>query len=188
MPMQDDEDEEPFAPVATLDRDGKINGLIVPRDQRKPPEVWTQPEAPLELDHRPAPEEPEPPPPPRDNSGRNAIVLVVAILFATAGVVFFIARSKSPLAGAEMPEEKVSPPSDTAVENGARSLAIESDPAGAKVIVDGEDVGTTPFLGSNNVAPGKDAEVRVELPGYKPWVGVLKGGTNGRLRAKLKRR
>jgi PEGA domain len=188
MPMKDDDDEDVWNPAATLDRSGKIDGLIVPKDQRREPTSW-QEERPIELDRRPPPEpEPEPKPPRLRTNASVAIALVVAVLFAAAGAIAFVTRSRSLAAGGESADEQVAPASDSHEEGGARSLAIESEPSGANVIVDGETVGRTPFLGSNGVAGGKEAEVRVELPGFKPWVGTLKGGVNARLRAKLKRR
>jgi hypothetical protein len=185
MPMKENEDEEFWTPAATIDREGKIDGLIVPKDQRREPASWQPKDEPLELDHRPPPEPPPEVKPRRDHTqAKVAISLVLAILFATAGVIAFVLRTRSPLSSDVVVEESPAPQD----EDGARSLAIETEPSGATVIVNGEEMGRTPFLGSNDVARGKSVELRLELPGYKPWVGTLAGGTNARLKAKLKRR
>ena len=47
-------------------------------------------------------------------------------------------------------------------------LKVESTPAGARVLLDGRDLGTTPVEGVA-VALGSH-EVRLELDGYRPWV------------------
>jgi hypothetical protein len=47
-------------------------------------------------------------------------------------------------------------------------LSIESIPAGARVRLDGSDVGETPILTSVDCAPGRDVEVGLERPGFRP--------------------
>jgi hypothetical protein len=47
-------------------------------------------------------------------------------------------------------------------------LSVESTPAGASVRVSGSDVGQTPIVTTVACAPGRDVEVRVEKPGFKP--------------------
>ena len=47
------------------------------------------------------------------------------------------------------------------------ALLVESRPAGARVVVDGREVGTTPTVVSD-VAAGIRS-VRIELDGYQPW-------------------
>jgi hypothetical protein len=46
-------------------------------------------------------------------------------------------------------------------------LLLESRPSGAAVLIDGRVVGTTPLVLSD-LEPGP-REVRIELPGHRPW-------------------
>jgi hypothetical protein len=54
---------------------------------------------------------------------------------------------------------------------GLGALWVLSHPAGARVIVDGQYLGTTPMM--INVAPG-DKTVKLELPGHKPWSATVR--------------
>ncbi len=47
------------------------------------------------------------------------------------------------------------------------ALLVESRPPGARVVIDGREVGTTPTVVSD-VAAGTRS-VRIELDGYRPW-------------------
>src|SRR3954467_9573148 len=97
MPMKDEEDDV-WQPAASLSKDGKIEGLYLPRDQRRPAESWQKPEEPLELDHRePAPPE-EPPEPPRRDPGpaRTAALLGAVVLATCAAVLFVVLRRSTP--------------------------------------------------------------------------------------------
>jgi hypothetical protein len=46
-------------------------------------------------------------------------------------------------------------------------LSVESTPPGARVLVDGSDVGETPIVTSVDCAPGREVEVRVERRGFR---------------------
>ena len=66
------------------------------------------------------------------------------------------------------------------------TLSISSEPAGATVLVDGTEVGTTPLF-VDNLYPERDIPVRLTLKGYKPWKGSFKGGEPVTLEVRLKR-
>jgi hypothetical protein len=63
------------------------------------------------------------------------------------------------------------PPGVRAGEAGRQSLVVESRPPGARVRVDGVDVGTAPVTVSP-VASGKH-KLEVQLPGYRLWTETL---------------
>ena len=48
------------------------------------------------------------------------------------------------------------------------AVRVESRPPGARVVIDGREVGTTPTVVSD-VAAGTRS-LRIELDGYRPWV------------------
>lgn len=53
----------------------------------------------------------------------------------------------------------------------AGTLQVSSSPSGAKVYLDGKEIGVTPFISSN--VPEGTHNLRVELFGYKPWEGIV---------------
>ena len=65
------------------------------------------------------------------------------------------------------------------------SLVIESRPAGARVFLDEQDLGTTP-LSLPEVAPGPH-RVRIEMAGFSPWMTMaeVKAGVRSRVAASL---
>ncbi len=67
----------------------------------------------------------------------------------------------------------------------AARLEVVSRPAGARVIMDGRPVGSTP-LTLDRVAPGPHT-IRLELDGYRPWTTTVRvqGGTPARVAASL---
>jgi hypothetical protein len=48
-------------------------------------------------------------------------------------------------------------------------VQVDSQPAGARVLVDGVDLGETPLLASVRCAEGAEVAVRVEKAGRAPW-------------------
>jgi len=46
-------------------------------------------------------------------------------------------------------------------------LSVESSPSGARLLVDGRDVGETPIVTTVDCAPGQEVEVRVERRGHR---------------------
>jgi hypothetical protein len=65
-------------------------------------------------------------------------------------------------------------------------LFFESDPAGARVFVEGSELGTTPLEVENDY-PETAIEVRLEMPGYRRWTGWFPGARGWRVRAELSR-
>lgn len=53
----------------------------------------------------------------------------------------------------------------------AGTLQVSSTPSGAKVYLDGKDIGETPLSNSN--IPEGTHNLRIELFGYKPWQGII---------------
>jgi serine/threonine-protein kinase len=186
--MPDDDDF--WKPAATLTDDGSIEGKHVAPTPPRPNDPFAPSDEPLELDRREA--APPSDPPPENEQPKNerrqipkaiATVLVVLLICAVA-LGFVLRREPGTTAPQAAPEKLVVP---EAVE-GAPSLTVQSDPPGATVFIQGEEAGRTPLLGSNEFARGAEVEVRVELPGYRSWVGSFAGGTNAKLRAKLTRK
>lgn len=66
-------------------------------------------------------------------------------------------------------------------------LAIDSQPEGATVTVDGTEIGTTPIVLDNTYATGQDVPVQLTLKGHKPWKGTFTGGQPVDLHVRLKR-
>jgi len=46
-------------------------------------------------------------------------------------------------------------------------ISVDSTPAGARVLVDGGEMGDTPLVASMDCEPGREVEVRVEKAGYR---------------------
>ncbi len=180
-------------PSFSVGHDDKIDGIYRPGDQRRD---WSV-EGRLELMEPVRPAAPNiegqvrPPAPRRFPLAAfltprrlqlAAVLTIVALLVVGAG--FFIwgrlrpAPPPVPLA-AETLESEAPPPG---------SVHIDSEPSGAVVFIDGQEVGTTPLLITNAFPAGKSVKVRVTLPGYRPWFGVLQGGGNAKLSAQLRRR
>jgi serine/threonine-protein kinase len=65
-------------------------------------------------------------------------------------------------------------------------LTIHSEPPGAAVVVNGEELGTTP-LALDNLYPEEPIPVQLRLKGYRPWKGTFPGGEHSRLDVKLQR-
>lgn len=70
---------------------------------------------------------------------------------------------ESPQARLEVDLEKVAPPKPTRA-----TLQVQSEPAGARVTIDGQDIGSTPIQ-RYRVRPGNQRILRLELEGFQPW-------------------
>jgi serine/threonine-protein kinase len=65
-------------------------------------------------------------------------------------------------------------------------LSIQTDPPGATVIVDGQEVGTTPLVIDNDYPP-QEIPLKLTLKGFKPWTGTFAGGQPESLDVRLRR-
>ena len=79
-------------------------------------------------------------------------------------------------AGGEPDLDRASPEATAA---GLGALWVLSHPAGARIVVNGEYLGTTPLM--INVAPG-DKTVKLELPGHKAWSSSVHVNAGKRVR------
>jgi hypothetical protein len=55
----------------------------------------------------------------------------------------------------------------------ASTTIIRSDPSGAKVYLDGESVGRTPYTMTDTKIVGTATHVRLVMDGYEPFYGVI---------------
>jgi hypothetical protein len=65
------------------------------------------------------------------------------------------------------------------------TVAVTTTPSGATVIVNGKDVGTTPWFADNTWQGA--VPVEVSLPGFRPWKGSFVGGSEQRVEVTLQR-
>ncbi|WP_163995736.1 serine/threonine-protein kinase [Pyxidicoccus caerfyrddinensis] len=65
-------------------------------------------------------------------------------------------------------------------------LSIVSNPPGATVLVEGQELGTTP-LAVDNLYPDKPISVQLKLRGYRPWKGTFRGGEPVEFKVALER-
>jgi len=73
---------------------------------------------------------------------------------------------------------RVAPPQETP--SGPAAVKVESLPAGAQVFVDGRSVGYAPLV-VGELTPGTHS-IRMQLPGYRPWVSAVTLGPGARER------
>lgn len=66
-------------------------------------------------------------------------------------------------------------------------LSIVSSPPGATVLVDGQELGTTPIAVDNLYAADKPLTVQLKLRGYRSWTGTFRGGEPVEFRVALQR-
>ncbi|RYZ36443.1 MAG: PEGA domain-containing protein [Myxococcaceae bacterium] len=66
------------------------------------------------------------------------------------------------------------------------SLTIRSEPSGARVTVDGVDMGVTPLV-MDNVYPSRSVPVQLKLRGHRTWTGSFMGGRKADVDAQLTR-
>jgi hypothetical protein len=83
-------------------------------------------------------------------------------------------------AAAREPAPAAEAPAPRAPSTAAGALSISSRPLGARVLVDGRAVGTTPMKLAG-VTPGAH-RVRIELAGYRPWTTTVQVGRTGEAR------
>jgi serine/threonine-protein kinase len=68
----------------------------------------------------------------------------------------------------------------------APMLSVETEPSGATVWVEGQQVGTTP-LAVDNLYPDKPLSIQVRLKGHRTWQGTFRGGEPVRFKVRLER-
>lgn len=73
-------------------------------------------------------------------------------------------------AAIDLPRAAAPPPSPPP-EPAAGGIAVSSRPSGASVLLDGQEVGTTPIVISDVAAGAHD--LRIELDGYRPWLASV---------------
>ncbi len=188
--MPDDTDGLPNA-GPTLNADGTMEGRAAPSPapEPRPPE----PEAPLELAERPPPPPPapdpappaEPPDAPRARPPRPWVGPVVALAFVVMalGSGWSALRDRRVLMDGVKPLTRLEELATTG--QGHHTLLVTSTPSGATVLLNGREVGVTPFAGDNDAAGEVTVELR--LPGYRPTVLRAAGRTEARLEAQLVR-
>jgi serine/threonine-protein kinase len=67
-------------------------------------------------------------------------------------------------------------------------LIINSEPPAARVVVNGQDKGTTPLMMDNDYPPEEEISVEVTLRGYKPWKSTFSGNAPARFDVRLQKR
>ena len=67
-------------------------------------------------------------------------------------------------------------------------LVINSEPGGARVVVSGQDKGTTPLLMDNDYPPGEEISLELTLRGYKPWKSTFPGNAPAQFDVRLQKR
>jgi hypothetical protein len=106
---------------------------------------------------------------PKMNAGRRRLALGFAIAAAVALLAISAVRLFGP------------------VRNGAPRpmLRVDSAPEGAEIFLGGELLGTTPYIGDNDLPPG-NYKVRIERPGFRSWSGSFEGGRDAHMAARLR--
>lgn len=64
-------------------------------------------------------------------------------------------------------------------------LVIDSVPSGARVFIEGKEVGTTPYVAPNTFPPETSVPARITYPGAEDWTGTFPGGVPATFTAEL---
>jgi hypothetical protein len=187
-----DDDAPDLLRGPALGADGRVERF----DRMEPPVPIVsspRPDAPLEL---------APVPPPamqqrldryraelasRDDRRRAAalkFVITLVVLACVAAVAFVVFKPKIDLSKTDGVGE--SSLLDQLSVGERPPMIISSVPTGAKVIIEGETVGETPWAGDNRWTASK-VKIRLQAAGYKPWDGEFDGDRPVTLDVKLKR-
>jgi hypothetical protein len=172
--MGTDDDSEWKPHGAALNSDGELEGVTQHLAPQAPGETATLEEQPLELVER------TPSPPaliaerlgvvplaaPRPRRIGAYIGLGLALIAAAAGVYFARRPPRQP-ALMDFDSKYTAPLAPDAP--APAFIRVFSQPEGAQVWVNGENVGTTPWLSDNYY--GASPRVELRLAGYKPWRG-----------------
>jgi PEGA domain len=171
-----------------INADGHVEGKVSERIERIEQLPEAPSDAPLELQARaPKPSEPMPSAyrdPVVDLRRRRALRVVIAALVLGCGLIAATLFAPKPTRQALVDTVRDSTVLDQLAGGGGRApLVISSEPSGATVRIAGEKVGVTPWAG-DNVWEGATA-VELQLPGYQPWKGSIRGGEEAHLNARL---
>jgi hypothetical protein len=177
-------------PVITAD--GRVEGKVSERIERIE-QVTEEPsdaraDAPLELQPRaPKPSEPTPTAyrdPVVDLRRRRALRVVIAALVVGCGLIAAALFAPKPARQAQVETVRDSTLLDQLAGGGGRApVVISSEPPGATVRIGGAAVGVTPWAGDNTWEG--QVQVVLDLPGYQPWKGSIRGGEEAHLNARL---
>jgi len=161
------------SPTFDVDRDGKIDGMYRPGDQRR---SWTTNEyARFEMIERatrpqPAPEQPQTRQRPQLSARKVALAFTVIgatlVLPLAGGLAYRYWRDREPAAKAGL-------------------LIIDSHPSYGRVFIRGVEVGHTPYVQLNNYPLGSMVPARITYPGAQAWNGVFRGGVETRIDVEL---
>ena len=88
-----------------------------------------------------------------------------------------VAAPQRPASTTAQRTQQPSPPPER---SGPAAVRVDSLPAGAQVFVDGRSVGYTPLV-VGELTPGTHS-IRMQLPGYRPWVSAVTLGPGARER------
>ena len=64
-------------------------------------------------------------------------------------------------------------------------IFIDSTPSGARLFIDGVEVGQTPYIAPNKFQPGTTVSARIVYPGAQEWTGTFSGGVDTSFTAEL---
>jgi len=196
--------EIPLAPPAAAPRAPGVSLLDDPAYEPTiisiPPRVVPDRAAPVELaEIRPPPMASDyaPPRPGEEPHFRSPDInwgkwiLRAALLAVVAAGAWVVVTGKIPLGKLSLDllrtGSKKEDVAEKRVGTPAPTLLVLSDPSGATVLVNGAEVGMTPWAG-DNVWPKEPLKIEVRKAGYRPWVGMTMGGQQATMEANLKKR
>ncbi len=124
--------------------------------------------------------------PPRPRRRPPVFRIVLALFIATIGVLGTLVVMKGDVLGAGLLPRAVQLP--RVLKSEMPVLQIESEPEGAMVFINDEQIGETPVLRENDFPEDVDIPVKVVLRGYRPWTSTFKGGQSANVEARLTKR
>jgi hypothetical protein len=125
-------------------------------------------------------------PPVREKRPLFLWLLPILMLFAGAGVAVAIAMS-GPTLVPEDPTQRPRTPPQPEVSPSSGKLAMSSEPAGARVLVEKRERCKTPCT-VDKLSTVSPTVVRLELDGYLPWSGIVDLGRSPSRAAALRKR
>lgn len=176
---------------AALSAEGRLEQRMAKMEPAGAPSAPERPDEPLELADRP---------PPaiqqrveryradlRARSSRPwALKLVIAILVLGVGGLAALLHFKPKLEWPTVEGVRHATLLDQLGAGGEHQpIIISSTPTGATIVIGGKTVGETPWAGENTWTG--ETTLVLQLSGYRPWEGKLKGGQPQTLDIRLKR-